>query len=206
LTYLPLLLSLLAVDLLAAISPGPNFVVVTQAAIHRTPRYAAGIVLGFVAANLLWCFAVVLGISALFKLAPWLYGAIKFTGGVYLIYLGVNLWRSKSHSPVNIEPSIRRSVGAAFVRGLLTNLSNPKSVVYFGSIFALFLRPGTPGWVEAAAISIVMFNTVLWYGTLAALFSSSAVQRFYIAIKHPINRLSGAVMVGFGARLVLARE
>jgi threonine efflux protein len=206
LTYLPLLLSLLAVDLLAAISPGPNFVVVTQAAIHRTRRYAAAIVLGFVAANLIWCFAVVLGISALFKLAPWLYGAIKFSGGVYLIYLGVNLWRSNSESPVSIEPSIRSSIGAAFIRGLLTNLANPKSVVYFGSIFALFMSPDTPRWVEASAIGIVIFNTVLWYGTLAAVFSSTAVQQFYTAIKRPINRVAGAVMVGFGARLILARE
>jgi threonine efflux protein len=206
LTYLPLLLSLLAVDLLAAISPGPNFVVVTQAAIHRTRRYAATIVLGFVAANLIWCFAVVLGISALFKLAPWLYGAIKVSGGVYLIYLGLNLWRSNTETPVSIGPSVRSSLGSAFIRGLLTNLANPKSAVYFGSIFALFMSPGTPRWVEASAIGIVIFNTVLWYGALAAAFSSSAVQRFYTAIKRPINRVAGAVMVGFGARLILARE
>jgi len=76
-----LLLSLLAVDLLAAVSPGANFVLVTQAAIHRSRRYAASVALGFVTTNLVWCLAVLAGISALFKLATWLYGAIKFTGG-----------------------------------------------------------------------------------------------------------------------------
>lgn len=167
--YLYLLLSLLAVDLLAAISPGPNFVVVTQAAIHRTRRYAAAIVLGLVTANLIWCFAVVLGFSALFELVPWLSGAIKFFGGAYLVYLGVSLWRTNSDQPTNTESPFQSSLGAAYVRGLLTNLANPKSVVYFGSIFALFMSPGTPRWVEATAIGIVIFNTVLCCGTVAAL-------------------------------------
>lgn len=204
--YLYLLLSLLAVDLLAAISPGPNFVVVTQAAIHRTRRYAAAIVLGLVTANLIWCFAVVLGFSALFELVPWLSGAIKFFGGAYLVYLGVSLWRTSSDQPTNTGSPFQSSLGAAYVRGLLTNLANPKSVVYFGSIFALFMSPGTPRWVEATAIGIVIFNTVLWYGTVAALFSSIVAQRLYAAIRRPLNRVAGAVMVGFGVRLMLARH
>ena len=205
-TYASLLLSLLVVDLLAAISPGPNFVLVTQVAIHRSRRYAAAVVLGLVTANLIWCFAVLLGISTLFKLAPWLYGAIKFTGGAYLIYLGVSLWRSNGDKPTDTESPVQNRLGAAYFRGLLTNLSNPKSVVYFGSIFALFMSPGTPLWVEAAAVGIVLFDTVLWYGAVAALFSSAAVQRFYARVRRPINRVAGAVMVGFGGRLMLARE
>src|ERR687885_3042180 len=115
-TYPYLLLSLLAVDLLAAISPGPNFVVVTQAAIRRTRRHAAAVVAGVVTANLLWCAAVAFGLSALFKLAPWLYGAIKFAGGVYLIYLGVCLWRSDEQTQAESGPSFQKSLGAAFVR------------------------------------------------------------------------------------------
>lgn len=205
-TYVPLLLSLLAVDLLAAISPGPNFVVVTQAAINRSRRYAAAVVLGLVTSNLVWCFAVLLGISALFQLAPWLYSAIKFFGGAYLMYLGVSLWRSHHEQPRITESAVQSRLGAAYIRGLLTNLSNPKSVVYFGSIFALFMSPGTPLWVEVTAIGIVIFNTVLWYGTVAALFSSAVIQRFYASIKRPVNRVAGAVMIAFGARLMLVRD
>lgn len=209
--YLYLLLSLFAVDLLAAASPGPNFVVVTQAAVTRTRRYAAAVVSGIVTANLMWCFAVILGLSALFKLAPWLYGTIKFLGGAYLIYLGVRLWGSRGRvaeeeAAEEAGRSVRGSLGAAYIRGLLTNLANPKSVVYFGSIFALFMRPETPGWVQAAAVCVVVFDTVLWYGAVAALFSSGVVRRLYARIERPINRVTGAVMIGFGGKLVLARE
>lgn len=204
--YFYLLLSLFAVDLLAAVSPGPNFVVVTQAAVSRTRRYAAAVVLGIVTANLIWCFAVVLGLSALFDLAPWLYGIIKFLGGAYLVYLGVCLWRSNSQVTMNAGPSFQSSLGAAYIRGLLTNLANPKSVVYFGSIFALFMKPDTPAWVQMMAVCIVIFNTVLWYGSVAALFSSSVVQRLYMRIQRPINRVTGVMVIGFGGKLVLVRD
>jgi threonine efflux protein len=201
-----LLLSLMVVDLLAAISPGSNFVVVTQAAIRHTRRHAIAVVLGVVTANLIWCGAVTFGLSALFELVPRLYSAVKVFGGAYLIYLGVRLWRSETHEPTETKTSFKNSLSAAFARGLLTNLSNPKSVVYFGSIFALFMSPGTPLWVEATAIGIVVFDTMLWYGTVAVLFSSGVVQRFYARVRRPLNRVAGAAMVGFGGRLMLVRE
>ena len=166
--YVALLASLLTVDLLAAISPGPNFVLVTQTAMHRTPRHAAGVVLGFVVSNLIWCCAVVFGLSALFDLFPSVYRIVQVGGALYLTYLGVSLWLTDGTAP-RAEPS-------GFVKGLLTNLTNPKSVVYFGSIFALFIAPGTPVWVTVAAVGIVLFNTVVWYGTVAAVFSHDVVR------------------------------
>lgn len=205
-SYLPLLLSLFVVDLLAAISPGPNFVLVTQAAIHRSRRHAAAVVGGFALSNLIWCSAVALGLSSLFRVVPWLYGGIKLLGGAYLVYLGVSLWRSAGRADESEAPAAGGSQRSAFARGVLTNLSNPKSAVYFGSIFALFLKPGTPAWVQVAAVAIVLANTLLWYGTVAALFSSAAVQRAYAAIRRPLDRAAGALMIAFGARLILARD
>ncbi len=201
--YVPILLSLLAVDLLAAISPGPNFVLVTQTAIHRGFRHGMAVVFGFVTSNLLWCCAVVFGLSALFDFAPWLYRIIKFVGGAYLIYLGVSLWRSK---PITTEASVQTSLHAAYIRGVLTNLSNPKSVVYFGSIFALFMKPGTPAWVQMVAIGIVIVDTIAWYGAAAALLSRDIVQRRYMALQRPVNRAAGVIMGAFGTRLIVVRD
>jgi threonine efflux protein len=205
-TYLPLLVSLLVVDLLAAISPGPNFVVVAQAAIWGSFRQAAAVVAGILTANLLWCIGVALGLSALFDLAPWLYGTMKVLGGTYLIYLGVTLWRAKSRGALTSEASFQLALPAALARGLLTNLANPKSVVYFSSVFALFLGPATPFWVTALAIGIVLLDTVLWYGAVAALFSRVRIRRRYAALEKPINRTTGTVMIGFGARLLVVRD
>lgn len=204
-THLSLLLSLLAVDLLAAISPGPNFVVVTQTAIRGRLRQAAAVVTGILTANIVWCLGVVFGLSALFEVAPWLYSAMKFLGGAYLVYLGITLWRNPARSATTFAVPTETAF-AAYVRGLLTNLSNPKSVVYFGSIFALFMGPEVPVWVKALAIAIVLFNTVFWYGTVAVVFSRVLVRRRYAALEKPINRTAGAAMMIFGARTMLVRQ
>jgi threonine efflux protein len=195
-SYTALLLSLFVVDILAAISPGPNFVLVTQTAIHRSTRDALAVVAGFVTTNFIWCLAVVLGLTVLFDVAPWLYVAVKVFGGAYLVYLGISMWRSR------LASTARPSRRSPYLIGVLTNLTNPKSVVYFGSIFALFMKPGTPRWVEAAAIIIVLANTILWYGTVAMLFSRSVVQRGYARARRAIDALAGAVMIAFGARLI----
>jgi threonine efflux protein len=205
-TYFSLLLSLFAVDLFAAITPGPNFVVVSQTAIRESPGHAAAVVTGILTANFLWCLGVLLGLSALFDLAPWLYTAMKLLGGGYLIYLGVSLWRTRGVSRPTFASPHPWLFPAAYVRGLLTSLSNPKSVLYFGSIFALFMGPETPLWVKVLAIGIVLFDTVLWYGTVAAMFSRVQVQRAYAALERPINRITGAVMIGFGTRMILVRD
>lgn len=201
--YFYLLLSLFAVDFLAAMSPGPNFLLVIQTAAQRTRRHAAAVVVGFVTANLIWCVAVVFGLAALFRIAPWLYGVIKVLGGIYLIYLGISMWRSKSAAG-HMDRALENNLVTAYIRGFLTNLSNPKSVVYFGSIFALFMRPGMPAWVQIASVCIVLFDTLLWYGTVALMFSSRAMRQFYMRIQRPIDRITSCVMIGFGVKLILS--
>jgi threonine efflux protein len=203
--FIALLFSLAVVDLLAAISPGPNFVLVSQSAAHRSRRYAFGIVLGLVVSNFIWCLAVVFGLASLFKVAPWLYTSMKVLGGAYLVFLGVQLWRGGDWTT---QPNQRTSIGSqtAMLRGILTNLGNPKSVVYFGSIFAVFIAPGTPLWVLTIAVTIVLANTVLWYGTVAWLFSSARFQKVYSSLQRPFSRVAGGLMAAFGARLIFVTE
>jgi RhtB (resistance to homoserine/threonine) family protein len=200
-----LLLSLFVADLAAAATPGPNFLAVTEAAIHRSRRCAAAVVCGLVTANLAWATAVNAGLSALFRVAPWLYWGMKLFGGGYLIWLGVQLWMSKSEGPVRDGRGDLASPTDAYIRGLLTGLSNPKSLVYFSSIFTVFLAPGSPVWMRSAATAIVLFNTVLWYGTVAALFSRARVQRAYARVRRPVDRVAGTLMAAFGARIALER-
>ena len=204
-SYIGLLASLLAVDLLAAMSPGPNFVVVAQTAASASWRRGAMVVAGILAANVAWCLAVALGLSVLFQLAPPLYRALQIVGGLYLLYLGVSLWRAQPTSLARaaLQPLTPRQ---AFARGLFTNLTNPKSLAYFGSVFALFMGPEIPADVKALAIGIVLFDTVLWYGIVAACFSRTSVQRLYAGLERPLNRLAGTVMILFAGRLLFVRD
>jgi threonine efflux protein len=199
-----LLLSLLAVDLLVVISPGPAFVVVSQTATRSGSRAGLAVVAGVTVAMWVWCGAVLSGLNVLFRLFPWLYGGMKILGGAYLIYLGIKLWRARGDADGMMPAGL--SMRGGFAKGLLVGLTNPKAVVYFGSIFTLFVKPGSPLWLQGAAAGIATFDTVVWYSLVGVLFSQPLVRAVYGRIRRGVERAAGAVMVAFGARLLLARE
>lgn len=202
-SYAATLLTLFAVDLGAAMVPGPNFLLVSQLALSSGRKTAAASVIGILTGNIIWASAVALGLSAIFSIAPLLYRALKIGGGLYLIYLGVVLWREKgkdfAHTP-------GATTGRAYERGLLTTISNPKCLLYFGSVFTLVLRPTTPLWIWLLAILIVALNTVLWYGMVAGLFSHEAARRVYRRLQSRISALVSAILVGFGVTLILESD
>jgi RhtB (resistance to homoserine/threonine) family protein len=205
-SYLQLIWTFVVVDLLAATTPGPNSLLVIQLAFSSGRRRAVSAVTGFVVGNVLWALATLVGLVAIFQLVPPLYLALKIAGGAYLVFLGVQLWRTPA---ATLEGSTRSAAIAAddgFLRGLTTTLLNPKCAVYFASVFTVFLKPDAPAWVPAVLIAIVASNTMLWYGALALVFSSPRARRFENAITSGVNRVAGAVLVAFGVRLVLVDE
>jgi threonine efflux protein len=203
--YAAALLALLAVDVLAVISPGPNFLIVTGSSMRRGRSQGLIAVLGILSANLIWVVAALLGLSVLFELVPWLYGTVKILGGGYLLYLALQYWRTPIHTAEAGEQP-RPNFSGSYLLGFVTGLTNPKSLVYFGSVFTLFVGPSSPVWVEAVAAAIVLLNGALWYGGVALFFGSTRVQRAYRSIERVLNRVTGAVMAGFGLRLLWERE
>jgi len=200
----------MALFLLAALGllliPGPSVLYIITRSVAQGRRAGLASVLGVELASLTHAAAAAFGLSALLLTSAIAFSVVKYLGAAYLIYLGVTLWRARSQTVLTPESSFQPALPAAYLRGLLTNLSNPKSVVYFGSIFALFMAPATPLWVKTLAVGIVLLDTVLWYGTVAAMFSRAKIQRGYAALEKPINRTTGALMMGLGARLILVRD
>jgi len=202
-----LLASLFAVDFLATVSPGPAFVVVTQVAARRGARAGLATMFGILVAALLWCAVVLSGLTVLFRIAPWLYVAMKIGGGLYLVYIGFLLLRGgKEEASASAIGAPEPSLASSFRKGLLVGLTNPKAIVYFSSIFTLFLKPGSPLWLEGGAAAIVAFDCFVWYGLVGVLFSRERVRRTYGRLQHWVERAAGAVMVTFGLQLVLARD
>ncbi len=204
-TYMASLVALFAVDLVAAVSPGPNFLIVTASSMRQGRSHGIASVLGILSANLIWVLGALLGLSLVFELVPWLYGIAKLLGGGYLLSLAIQYWRAPAHigSADTRPPMHSRS---SYLRGFLTGLTNPKSLVYFGSVFTLFVGPSSPLWVEVAAGAVVLVNGALWYGGVALFFGSPRVQHAYRSIERPLDRVAGALMGAFGLRLLWERE
>ncbi len=204
-SYLGLLSGIMAVHLAAVISPGPNFLVITQTSIRDSRYSGLSSAVGVAFASALWALVALLGVSVLFETATWLYSLLKLLGGAYLIYLGVQSWRHSKKLLLSSEaPLATRSAWRSFRTGFLTNLTNPKAAVFFGSIFAALLSPSLPLWVRGAAVGLVFFNALWWYALVAVVFSARKVQQAYAKAKRYIDRAVGGFLVLLGLRLVLS--
>ena len=91
-----------------------------------------------------------------------------------------------------------------FLYGLLTNLSNPKAVIYFGSIFSGLLSPDLPSWFTGGIFALVLLETFLWFGFVALVFGMENLRRGYRKAARCIDGFAGILFVGFGLSLIAA--
>jgi len=198
------LLGIAAANLLAAISPGPSFVLVARISVAGSRRAGLAAAAGMVLGAWLWAVAAIFGLALLFAELAWLYRAVQLVGGLYLAYIAVMIWRgARQPVDVDLKSSATRDPARAFVVALLSQLSNPKVVVFFGSVFVALLPAHAPAWVWIATLAIVLFNETLWYTTLALSFSAAPVRRVYASIKVWLDRAVAGVLGALGLKLVL---
>jgi len=197
------LLGLAFVHLLAVASPGPSTVLVVQtAAVSRRGGLIAAfaMMLGAVA----WAAAALYGLQALFTHFAWLYLVFRIAGGLFLIWLAVMIWRHARDPLPEIAAPAPGGDGRIFVRALLLQLSNPKIMVFFGSIFLSILPQDLPGWMQAAVLALVAFDEFTWFALLALMFSGNTARAFYRRAKFWLDRIMGGALALLGLRLALS--
>jgi threonine/homoserine/homoserine lactone efflux protein len=190
------------VQLLAVISPGPSFLITAQTAVARSRLDGVKIALGLGAGTVVWSSAALLGLNALFRLHHWLFVGMKIAGALFLLWIAIQIFRHAA-SPIDMS----EGNGAAarrnpFLRGFLTQISNPKVAVFFGSIFVAMLPQDVPGWMMLALIAIVTANEVIWYTLVALCFGSTPVRRFYLGAKAWIDRVTGLFLGALSLRIL----
>ena len=201
----PFLAALLAVHLGAVATPGPNTLLVTNIAASGARREALWAAAGTGVGALAWVAVVLGGASAIFVAIPRLADVLRWLGGAYLIFLGGqalwSVWGSRKAG--NASPAFApKGAGAAFRRGLVTNLSNPKSLAYYLSLLVASAVPDAPLWVRIAGGAGMAAISLCWYLFLAWTFSSGGVQRLYRSAQAYIAGATGVLMIVFGALLL----
>jgi threonine/homoserine/homoserine lactone efflux protein len=195
-----ILLSIGLAQLLAVISPGPSFLITARTAVAQSRMDGVRVALGLGAGTVIWSAAALLGLNALFHAVPVLFMAMKFAGALFLIYIAVKIFRYAA-VPLQIDTGGER-LANPFLKGFLTQISNPKVAVFFGSIFFAMLPNQVPLWMTLALIFIMSFNEVWWYCVVALCFGSDAVRHRYVKAKRWIDRVTGLCLGALGLRLL----
>lgn len=158
--------------------------------------------LGIAVGSLIWMIAAAMGVSIVLEAIPMLGQFLKVAGGLYLIFLGIKLIRSKGILVSEMHKRPEGLLMRGFARGLVVNLTSPKSAAYFGSIFAAFLTDQIEIWVLAAFILCLFLVSILWHVFLALAFSWDFVRKPYRHFSSVINHVAGGFLVLFGFRLI----
>ncbi|WHO73339.1 LysE family translocator [Rhizobium sp. BT03] len=198
-------ISIMAALAVGAMSPGPSFVVVSRIAISRSRLDGLAAALGMGAGGVVFAVLALAGLTALLSQFEWLYILLKVAGGAYLIYIAVNIWRGAAQ-PLEVSDAgdDRRAPRLSFTTALLTQLSNPKTIIVYASLFAALLPRTVPLDLMIALPLGVFAVEAGWYSIVALAFSARHPRRLYFAAKSWIDRAAGAVMGGLGLRLILS--
>ncbi|MBI1889934.1 MAG: LysE family transporter [Burkholderiales bacterium] len=194
---------------IGAISPGPSFVLVARTAIAGSRKQGLAAALGMGVGATFFASLVLLGLQVLLASVPWLYLALKLLGGAYLVYLAVRIWRG-AKEPIAVTPADNHdesgSLSKAFLLGLFTQISNPKTAVVYGGIFSALLPQQLPYSVALTLPLLVFVIEAGWYALVAVAMSSSSLRVAYLRSKANIDRIAGGVMGLLGLKLVLAAK
>ncbi|NRF72140.1 LysE family transporter [Aquincola sp. S2] len=194
------LLTIAVLHWMMLVTPGANVLLVSQLAAsgHRRSAYFAGF--GVSAVALGWALLAILGVQAVFAAMPQLRLALQIAGGVYLLYVALRLWRAGGSGDGAAGGAI--AAGAAFRLGFLTNVMNPKSALFFGSVFATALPAAPEPALLAAAVALVFVNALAWHSLLAALLSQPRIQAAYARQRQRLNRIAAAIVGAIGLKLL----
>jgi len=200
------LLSLIAVSLATCAVPGPNNFMLMRFGMRHGRGVAEASGLGTTLGCVVWCALAGLGLAAVLKAWPWLEMALRIAGGLYLLWFAWNLWRAPPLSPDVIDGpeqgSSALSWPAAFWQGFAVNMTNPKSLLYFASIFSAYVGPHEPLWVKVAAVTICILTCQGWQSAMSWLFSTRRAVAAYARAQTLLDRLSSAFLGAFGIKLL----
>lgn len=198
--------SIASLYLMLAISPGPNFLVITATAISQSRLHAVYVGLGVSTASVLWASLAALGLGVLVGHYQWAQQILRVVGGVYLIYIGIRTFLAADRTVVRRGQELPvRTRWQAYRYGLATNVTNPKTLVFFSSAFATLFTPDLALWAKAAAVLAVAAISLTLNVLIASVFSAGMAQRRYGAAKPVIDRVTGGLLSFFGAKLFLGK-
>jgi threonine/homoserine/homoserine lactone efflux protein len=194
----------LAFAVVLIVIPGPDFAVVTKNTLvggHRRGRWTA---LGVSSSNLVQGTAAACGLSALvIKVQP-LFEAIKWAGVAYLAYLGVQAFRSArrgEYAPLDGDDPGPAHHVAGWRQGFISNITNPKVLVFYLAVLPQFLTPGAGlGWLLVLAWSHAVLSLAYLLVLVTGLHSARRLL-MRRRVRRTLDATTGAVLIGFGAKL-----
>ncbi|HEV8141226.1 MAG TPA: LysE family translocator [Methylomirabilota bacterium] len=207
----PQIIAFAVVAAIVTVIPGADMALVARSVLTR--GRGAGYITSVGICTGLWVHAVAsaLGLSAILMASAALFSAVKLAGALYLVALGVLSLRtafgSRLNGPAAAPDPTARDARLAFVQGLLSNLLNPKVAIFYLTLLPQFVRAGDP--VLARSLLLAGIHVVI--GLVWLIIYAYFLGRLGAVLRQPrvrraLEGVTGAVLIGLGARLAWDRR
>lgn len=192
---------------LLTITPGIDTALVIRNTLQGGRRVGLQTSLGICSGLIVWGLLSALGVTAVVTASRVAYDVLRLAGAAYLVYLGVRtLVASRRPDAEVLSVAPARGGGAAFRTGMLNNLLNPKVGVFYVTLLPQFIPAGAPVLGMSVLLASVHFaEGVVWLSLLTLLVHRASRVMRRPAVRRTLERMTGLVLLGFGARVALER-
>jgi threonine/homoserine/homoserine lactone efflux protein len=211
------MLAVMTITVLAVISPGADFAMVTRESWRHGRRAGLWAALGIAAGVQVHVAYTLVGVGLLIVQVPWLFTGIKWIGAAYLMYIGWRTLRDRSPVVDVTQDRAAKSLGEgaagesqwreamqALRTGFLTNALNPKCTLFVVSTFTQVVHPGT-GWGLGLAYGAFMsFAHWAWFSLVALGFSAGWMRAAMVRRQQLVRRTIGGALMTLGGLLAMA--
>lgn len=200
------LLAVATITILAVISPGPDFAMVTRNGYSFGRRIGLISALGIAAGVQVHVVYTVLGVAILITQSPTLFLVMKVVGAAYLMYLGYQSFRNRTVLNTDGEAGNMPSAWQAFGMGFLTNALNPKTMLFVVATFTQLVQPDASFWLNFAYGFFMSFAHWVWFSIVALVFSNKRLRAAMLARQRLLDRVIGVALFSLGASLLFANS
>ena len=197
--------TVITITILAVLSPGPDFAMVTRNSLVMSRR--TGVLTAFGISLGVWVHVAytLMGVGLLMRQSLVLFGIVKLLGALYLMYVGIQMLRSRPDAQLKEKPIQPLSDWSAERMGFLTNALNPKTTLFVVSVFSQVVQPGAPWWVLVSYGLFISAAHGAWFTAVACVLATPAIRHRVLQKAQWLNRGIGAVLMAMGIALALAR-
>jgi RhtB (resistance to homoserine/threonine) family protein len=205
-TLLTQSLALGGVVLIAAMAPGPDFLVVMRNAMVSGRRAGIAAAAGIASGVAAWAVVTSVGVAGLLAASAVAFTIVKLIGAAYLVLLGIRALiaaRRGGYAEMTVHGPAQRGAAAAFRQGLITNLLNPKVAVFFVALLPQFLPHSATAADTIALSATAAVVSLVWFTLLATMVS--AMRRLLTGpkVRRAIDAVTGGLMVAIGVRIAV---
>lgn len=196
-------LSLLAICVLGAISPGPTLAAVMKSTVQGSKAHGLATAVAHAVAVGIYAFSVAAGIGVVITESPALFKGVTWSGAAYLVWLGIKSIRSQASLLNGTNFSSSLSLKQAAIDGFLVAFLNPKIAVFLLALFSQFVTPQTTLTTQTLMALMATLCDGIWYCTVASVAGHDKVLPFLRKKAALINRLCGGLLILVALRILI---